>query len=210
MMKLGQKILATLVLVSMAIAAGPAIAASVTYEYDDFGRLKKVLHADGVQVIYSYDKVGNRTARTVSGLGSVNLGVSLTDAPDPAYVAGTDITYLLTVANAGPDSAANVAVVLSLTGGASVVSATPSQGNCNAGLVCSIGQIANGGSATVTLLVDPASAGDLTLDASAASDDTDTDSADNTASETTTVKPRGSNCFQTPLSGGFFLICGPS
>lgn len=40
----------------------PALA--VTYEYDDLGRLKKVIYDDGSHVTYQYDAAGNRTAVT--------------------------------------------------------------------------------------------------------------------------------------------------
>jgi YD repeat-containing protein len=39
-----------------------ALAASVTYEYDDAGRLAKVIYSDGSVVSYTLDAAGNRTA----------------------------------------------------------------------------------------------------------------------------------------------------
>jgi len=39
---------------------------SVTYTYDQSGRLKTATYKNGTTIIYSYDKAGNRTAVVVT------------------------------------------------------------------------------------------------------------------------------------------------
>jgi len=44
----------------------PAVAATITFTYDALGRLATVTYPNGTVVTYSYDSVGNRTARAVT------------------------------------------------------------------------------------------------------------------------------------------------
>jgi uncharacterized repeat protein (TIGR01451 family) len=83
---------------------------------------------------------------------SADLSISK-DTPATSAPTGSTLTYTLTVSNAGPDAATNVVVVDDLPSGLQFVSATPSQGTCNASdpITCNLGGIAIGGSATVTI-----------------------------------------------------------
>lgn len=87
---------------------------------------------------------------------SADVSITLTDAPDPV-ASGERLTYTVTLTNAGPDGADAVSVSDALPAGTSFVSATPSQGSCSpaAGTAsCSLGALPNGGSATITIVVD--------------------------------------------------------
>jgi uncharacterized repeat protein (TIGR01451 family) len=93
----------------------------------------------------------------ISGVvGSANLGITMTDAPDPITV-GSNLTYTITVSNAGPDTATGVTVSDTLPAGVTFVSSTPSQGSCTGTTTqsCNLGVIANAGSATIALVVTP-------------------------------------------------------
>ena len=76
----------------------------------------------------------------------------------------SNFTYTITVTNAGPQTASNVVVTDVLPLGLSFVSATPSQGNCTgtSTITCTLGAIANGGSATIALTVTAPTSGSFT------------------------------------------------
>jgi len=92
--------------------------------------------------------------------------VSKTASPNPV-LAGQDLTYVVTVDNIGPGNATSVRLtdtLGSLVGAGGFQSATPSQGTCNpsgitagptVNLVCDLGTLNNGASATVTIVVRP-------------------------------------------------------
>lgn len=98
-----------------------------------------------------------------------DLSVTKTTAATQA-VNGSNITYTITVSNAGPSTATNVVVTDTLPAGLSFVSATPSQGTCNAAspVSCNIGTLLDGASATVTLVAHvTATSGTITNSATA-------------------------------------------
>lgn len=93
---------------------------------------------------------------------------------------GETIAYTITVNNAGPSPATNVVVTDDLPAGLAFVSATPSQGTCNASdpVSCNLGTIFNGGSATITLTAQvTATSGTIANTASVTSTEGDTDSS---------------------------------
>ena len=74
---------------------------------------------------------------------------------DPGTViAGETLTYTLTVTNNGPADATSVIVVDALPDGVELRSAEPSQGTCNAGVTCALGDLAAYTSATISIVVD--------------------------------------------------------
>ncbi len=115
-----------------------------------------------------------------------DLSITKIDSPDPV-TAGNQLTYTLTVNNAGPGDAQNVLVSDTLPSGVTLVSVSSSQGGC-AALPCNLGTITSGGSATVTInvTVDLGTTGTLTNTASVTSDSVDPDNSNNTATEDTT------------------------
>ena len=64
-----------------ALITATAWAASVTYVYDEAGRLKQVLYDDGAQVSYKLDAAGNRTQVTSAAATPVNAPTGLTAQP---------------------------------------------------------------------------------------------------------------------------------
>lgn len=87
-------------------------------------------------------------------MGSADLSIAKTDTPDPV-IAGTSLTYELSVANNGPSNASDVTITDDLPASTTLISATPSQGSCSGTdtVTCAIGNLASGNSATVTIVV---------------------------------------------------------
>lgn len=125
---------------------------------------------------------------------SADLTLTIADAPDPVAVKA-ELTYTVTVANAGPAPATEVTVTDPLPAGALFSSASASQGSCRRegkgkrdGLIaCDLGVLAAGASASVTLVVVPSRAGELSNTASVTAREPDPNRADNSATATTVV-----------------------
>ncbi|MEW6472728.1 MAG: DUF11 domain-containing protein [Actinomycetota bacterium] len=103
---------------------------------------------------------GNNSATVVTdvqsgGTWAADLGVS--NAVDrQTATTGENLTYTITVANAGPAVAVGTHLSDQLPDGAEFVSATPSQGTCTPSgrdVVCELGDLASAGTATVTVVV---------------------------------------------------------
>ena len=117
-----------------------------------------------------------------------DLSISKTDDKDPV-VAGTSLTYTVTVDNAGPAVAANVVVTDALPAGVTFVS-TAGCGEDPAGVpACGLGDIPAGGSASydIVVMVDPSVVGTITNEATVTSATDDPDPANNTILEDTQV-----------------------
>ena len=121
---------------------------------------------------------------------SADLSLVKSDSPDPV-IQGQNLTYTLTVANAGPSAATQVVVNDGLPSGVSLVSATPSQGSCTGttDVSCQLGTINAGQSATITLVVRVLAAGTLVNGASVSSSVADPDLSDNQATTSTQALP---------------------
>jgi uncharacterized repeat protein (TIGR01451 family) len=129
---------------------------------------------------------------TVTG-PTADISVTKTDVPDPVNV-GVLLSYLLTVANAGPDPATAVVLTDALPASLTFQSSTPSQGTCSrAGntVTCNLGTIASGSNATVTITVTPGPTAvpSVTNTASVTTTASDLVPGNNSASTSTTVNP---------------------
>ena len=119
-----------------------------------------------------------------------SLRLTKTDSPDPVLV-GQNLTYTLTVTNTGDDEAEDAFLGDRLPDSVEFVSVNSSRGQCgqtggNSGrdIVCFFGEIDEGRSVTVRIVVRPTQAGQITNQAIAGAEDTRTVSA----SATTTVR----------------------
>jgi uncharacterized repeat protein (TIGR01451 family) len=100
-------------------------------------------------------QTSNRVEKTwVGAPTSADLSVDKTDSPDPV-AEGEELTYTITVSNAGPDAAQDTTLTDVLPESVTFVSATASQGECSGTttVTCDLGTIANGEPATVTIKV---------------------------------------------------------
>ena len=118
-----------------------------------------------------------------------DLSITKADSVDPASKGGP-LTYTIVVSNAGLDPATNVVVTDNLPGGVTFGSATPSQGGCvgTSTLMCNLGTVNNGATATVVISVTaPSEGGSISNIASVSASGTDSDLSNNSTVEATNV-----------------------
>lgn len=125
----------------------------------------------------------------VVSASSVDLAVGKTASPNPGQV-GVNLTYRITVTNNGPATATNVTLTDTLPAGINFSSVTTSQGSCSGtGPVnCSLGSLAMGGSAVVTIVVVPTGQGQLQNMVSVSASESDFNSSNNSATITTFIQ----------------------
>jgi uncharacterized repeat protein (TIGR01451 family) len=121
---------------------------------------------------------------------STDLVVTKTASPNPGQV-GVPLSYRITAVNNGPAAATNVSVSDTLPAGVTFVSATTTQGSCNGTgtVTCSLGSLAVGGSAIVTIVVTPGSPGQVINSATVVGSENDPDLTNNSATTTTLIQP---------------------
>jgi uncharacterized repeat protein (TIGR01451 family) len=155
----------------------------------NFGGLDVLVRSNQIN-----DTAGGDAAVVIGG-GQVSLterptdlSVTKVDSADPAR-AGRNLTYTLTVTNNGPNPATGVTATDTLPSGLTARSTTASQGTCSGTttVTCALGDLASGASATVTIVVRPTAAGKITNTASVSGNQPDPNSANNTASQDTTI-----------------------
>ncbi len=153
---------------------------------------------------------GNNSATASTTVNpSADLSVTKTDSPDPVTV-GSNLTYTITVSNAGPSAAAGVSLNDALPAGTTFVSLASAAGwTCTTPAVgaggtvtCTIANLASGAPAVFTLVVRTTAAGALNNTATVATTTTDPNAANNSATATTTVNP--------PAATDFTIAASPS
>jgi uncharacterized repeat protein (TIGR01451 family) len=152
----------------------------------------------------------NSTTAVTTAIEVADLAVGVTDSPDPVVV-GTTLTYVVSVTNLGPVTAPGVNVTNMLPAGVNFVSATASQGTFsqNAGMVsASLGSLANGATATLTIRATPTALGTITDAVTVRGALSDPDAANNAASGKTTVIAQPG--IQTARSGGTLTVSWPA
>jgi uncharacterized repeat protein (TIGR01451 family) len=130
----------------------------------------------------------------------VAVDVAVTKAAEtPSVAVGANATFTITVKNNGPGTASGVSLVDTLPAGLTLVSATPSQGSCTptAPLTCSLGTLASGASATISIVARATQAGTLVNRASVTANEPETNLTNNTAQASVTAH----GPFTPPKSG---------
>ena len=137
----------------------------------------------------------NNTASAVTTIqDEADLSVSKSDSPDPV-TAGEQLTYTITYDNLGLSDATGVVVTDVLPAGVTLVSLTPDQGSCDVlggTITCDVGAVAAAdpaGQIVVVVDIDPSTPDGTTLTntVSIAGDQVDPNSANDSATEETTV-----------------------
>ena len=143
-----------------------------------------------VTAVETDPNAANNSATASSTVVAVtaDLGITVTDAPDPANV-GSNLGYTITLTNNGPSAATGITVTDVLPAGVAFVSSTPSQGSCSGTLtvICNLGGLANAANATITVVVTPSAVGALSNTTTVTAVETDPNAANNSATATTTV-----------------------
>jgi uncharacterized repeat protein (TIGR01451 family) len=131
------------------------------------------------------------TATTTVAVAVADVSISKTAGAGP-FGTGRPVTYTIAVANAGPTAATNVVVSDVLPAGTTFTSATPTQGSCSGTttVTCTLGTLAGGGSATISLVVTlPAAAGPVSNTATVTATEADPNPANNTSTATINAIP---------------------
>ena len=119
----------------------------------------------------------------------VDVLVNQSDSPDPVPSGGI-LTYTMVVSNNGPDDATGVVLTDTIPAGTTFVSRATTKGSCagTTAITCTIGALANGESATVTIVVTaPTSAGSISNTAIATRNEPDGNATNNSDTDSTTV-----------------------
>ncbi|HEY2667252.1 MAG TPA: DUF4082 domain-containing protein, partial [Actinomycetota bacterium] len=119
-----------------------------------------------------------------------NADLSIVKSAPKLLLLSDRLTYSITVSNAGPTGATGVTVTDPLSSRVKFVSAAASQGSCaqSAGTVtCSLGSLALGAKATVTIKVDPLLLGTVNNTATVKGNGTDPNPSNNSSSVSTLV-----------------------
>lgn len=127
-----------------------------------------------------------------------DLQISKSDSVDPV-VAGSQMTYTITVDNAGPQGAINVQVNDTLPAEMTFVSSNGCSGDPNGFPACALGDIPAGGNASYTLTVDvdPTASGTVNNSATVSTDTVDPNGANDSVDETTDIVPPSSDLVLT-------------
>jgi uncharacterized repeat protein (TIGR01451 family) len=139
---------------------------------------------------------GNNSATAVTNVnsgGHYGADLSVANSVDRGSAAtGENLTYTITVTNAGPAVAVGTHLNDQLPQGAEFVSVSPSQGSCTPSatdVACELGDLASGATATVTVVVRATQSGTAVNVAYVTSRMQDENSGDNQAQSTTEVAP---------------------
>ena len=145
-----------------------------------------------------------------------DLAVKVGAKPSPVSVTQS-LTYSATLQNQGPEDATNVVFTDTLPTGVSFGSASISAGTCtqaNLVVTCSIPKLVSGDAALLTIAVVPTASGTANNSVSAAADETDENTGNNTAAVSTRVDPMfkltvtKSGAGTGTISGGGGIDCG--
>jgi len=127
---------------------------------------------------------------TIGAVGDA-ADVTLSDlTSDQAVTLGDTLVYTLSVSNAGPAAATSVVLTDTLPAGVAFVSATATQGSCthsNGTVICQIGTLASGSSATIAISVRPTIVGTHTNQARVSVGQADPIASNNTTQRAATV-----------------------
>jgi uncharacterized repeat protein (TIGR01451 family) len=147
-------------------------------------------NAATVSAATSDPNASNNTATAATTVvPTADVSITQTDTTDPIRV-GKTLTYTIGVANAGPVQATSTTVKDTLPQTEQFRSVKASQGKCTRSgqaITCSLGTIAGGRAATITVVVTPKAVGTVVNTAAVSAGEGDPDQSNNSATATTVV-----------------------
>ncbi len=171
------------------IAGGKKATVTVTMTATSPGTITNTATASGpAPDPTASDATDTETTTAILVVKNADLSVTLTDSPDPVP-AGGKLTYTAKVTNSGPDASTGTTLTDTIPSGTTFSSVKPgSKCGFSAGAVtCSLGSIPAGSTSTVTITVVASVIGPLSNTVGVSATSTDPDSADLTATTSTTV-----------------------
>lgn len=126
MSRFGTLLTFTVLLLGAATSSLGQTAGSVTYEYDDAGRLKGGTFSDGPVVQYQYDPAGNRTTMTTTVGVPAQLSIALASASE-----GSNVVFQITKTGTW---ASNITVECAQTNGTAIAGGSAPQNDYTNGV----------------------------------------------------------------------------
>lgn len=77
------------------------LAGTVSYNYDDLGRLIQETYDDGTQITYTYDETGNRLSKEVQDGGGTGITVTSPDGGETMETGSTKTIHWAYIGNPG-------------------------------------------------------------------------------------------------------------
>jgi uncharacterized repeat protein (TIGR01451 family) len=142
----------------------------------------------GIYATFGEDSTG--FTRFVTPLPSANLTIAKTASVSKATV-GDSFSYSIKVTNGGPNTAFATKVTDTLPTDVSFVSSSTTAGSCSGSttVTCSLGDLANGASATITITVKAVTAGTASNTATVSTTSTDTNASTTSTASVTIATP---------------------
>ena len=137
-----------------------------------------------IALVFAFALISAASMGVARAQADADLSVTKADSADPVAL-GDNLTYTITVTNNGPALATGVTLTDTLPPGVTFVSATPSCGELLGTVTCNLGSIAT--STPITIVVTPTATGTISNFVSVSGNETDPNTANNTATETTLV-----------------------
>ncbi|MFN8525950.1 MAG: hypothetical protein U0821_22850 [Chloroflexota bacterium] len=168
------------------LAPGASAVYTLVATANSSGTLTNLATVTGNEVDPTPDN--NGASQSTNAQAQADIDVQKTGAP-ATLVVGGNVTYTVLVRNNGPSPASGVVLTDPVPPGAELVSATSTQGQCSGSgtVVCDVGTLASGATATATLVMRTTDAGVLVNGASATASEPDPTPGNNAAVAETTV-----------------------
>lgn len=136
------------------IGAGATVTVQVAGEVASSTTASTITNVATAATTTDQSDTGNDSgSATVDVTTSADLSLTKTASPDPA-VAGSPLTYTLTVSNAGPSAARGVVVTDSLPADVTFTSSPDGCTAAGAEVTCAVGTLASGATRTLRVIVD--------------------------------------------------------